>query len=115
MKIIKGLIIFFALIGLIAAFQTIIKFNTHQKESKIYNANCKKIKVGMTLKQVRKLMGDSIWNSMKNSPQLYFTYYGGNDVSYELEYSSEFGSSYWPIIKFDTSTMKVSAVICGDK
>ena len=112
MKLLRVLTIIFALIGLFCTFRQIVSFTRHQKEAKHYTKNCELVKPGMTLKQVRETMGDDKWNSMENSPQLYYTYYG-TDPSYKLDYPTIFGGSGWPIISFDTLTLRVKKVNCN--
>jgi hypothetical protein len=112
MKLLKGLIIFFSLVGLFYATISIISFARIQSEAKHYSKSCLLIQPGMTVRQVREIMGDNKWNSMENSPQLYYNY-SEPDPSYELDYPTVFGGSGWPIISFDTLNLRVKKVNCS--
>ena len=65
----------------------------------------------MTLKEVREVMGDSTWKSMKNSGEFRYNYHG-ESKAYQLDYPAVFAASGWPIVKFDAETMRVINVKC---
>jgi hypothetical protein len=101
----------FAIIGMWATFLFIKDYKSPNTEVDQYVANCSKVKIGMTLKEVREVMRDSTRNAMKESPQLYYNY-NPFEPSYSLTYPSFPGASGWPTIQFDTATMKVNRVMC---
>ncbi|MEJ8757261.1 hypothetical protein WG947_09660 [Pontibacter sp. H259] len=111
MKAFKVFIFLFAVLGLWASVDFIIKLRSSQKEGRQYVANCSAVKVGMTLKDVREIKGDSTWNAMEESPQLYFNY-SSDSTTYSLFYPSIIGASGSPVIQFDAATMRVNLVMC---
>jgi hypothetical protein len=55
----RVIVIGLALVGAVAIVQAANQFITHEAEARQYLNRCKEIEIGMTLKEVREVMGDS--------------------------------------------------------
>ena len=111
-KLKKISLIVFASIGIIYLVLATYNFLTSQKEAKIYRKNCDLIKVGMSVQDAKRIMGDydritrsEIWIEHQNIDSL---------RSFYLSYPTFFIGSTWPMVYFNPNTMLVTKVICGE-
>ena len=81
-----------------------------------YYNNCEKVKVGMTLKEAREIIGDlkyQYWSADEISGEIIITEMD-NNLKYTLEYPYFLGGSENIQIEFDPNTLIVTNVFCGE-
>lgn len=81
-----------------------------------YYNNCEKVKVGMTLKEAREIIGDlkyQYWSADEISAEI-IVYERNNELTYSLNYPMYFGGSDNIQIKFNPNTLIVTNVFCGE-
>ncbi|GAB2456021.1 hypothetical protein GCM10011375_04030 [Hymenobacter qilianensis] len=106
------------LLAAIGAF-TILKFfyDTYrlQKDATGYLASCEKVKVGMTLEEAKKIMGDYNYYERANRSEIWTFYNNEKTKQYFLTYPAPFAASEGTWIHFDPETQLVIGVTCGEK
>ncbi|MFM7853767.1 MAG: hypothetical protein ACKO96_18050 [Flammeovirgaceae bacterium] len=108
------LLITFASIGIICLAFNAYNFFTSQKEARIYRKNCDLIKVGMSLQDAKKIMGDYDWFKKSTRSEIWIEHQNIDSLrSFYLSYPTFFIGATWPKVYFDPNTMKVTKVICG--
>lgn len=107
----------FATIGLLFIVVEIIAFFQHEATVSKYWKNCEKVKVGMTLDQVREIVGDKdyqFWTKSYKSGSIVLNTETNIDKRFYLEYDMVFGGSDTPKIYFDPNTLLVTEVVLGE-
>ena len=118
----KNLVInMLALIGFISVGKIAFDVVRREKDAKQYLANCENIRLGMTLDEAKKVMGDYDYYLRANRSEIWtYPISGSNDVllrksGYYLTYPVVFGASSGTEIHFDPITQKVIGVVCDEK
>lgn len=82
-----------------------------------YWQNIEKVKVGMTLEEARKIIGDSkyeSWTQDNKSGEIIVSKDTNGKISYAIEYDMVFGASDNPKIYFDPNTLIVTEISKGE-
>ena len=102
----------FAIIGMINTILFFVNQYNSSKEAKEYAQNCEKVKVGMSVEEAKKIMGDydyyekttrsEIWpeDLRLESPRKFYLNYPASSTPHR--------------IYFDPNTMIVTKVFCGE-
>ena len=110
----KKIIIYgFAFIGILSVLLLVIDFAKQNNAAKRYLRNCKNVRPGMNLRDVKLIMEDfevsdrykgTIWENFdKDSAKTYI-----------LSYPTTFGASTGTEIYFDPTTNRVTQTVCGE-
>ncbi|KAA5547877.1 hypothetical protein [Adhaeribacter rhizoryzae] len=105
-----------AFIGMISMISKVIGFYQTEKLTRQYWDNCGKVKVGMTLKDARQIIGDlkyQYWSQDQESAEI-IVKQGQNGVEYTLEYNMIFAGSDNMKLYFDPITLRVTKIFCGE-
>ena len=104
----------FATIGLFSSIKLVYDLWKRQSDASQYLKNCEKVKLGMTLKEAKEIMGDYEYYKRKNKSQIW-TYFNQDTVKiYYLTYPTVFAASTGTEIYFDPETQLVTSVVCGE-
>ncbi|MEJ8801369.1 hypothetical protein [Pontibacter sp. H249] len=110
----KKLLYIFAFIGFIATVKTIYDFLKEQNDASQYLSMCGSVKVGMTLEEAKKVMGDYEYYRMRNRSEIWTSFNNSKEKTYYLTYPSVFLASTGTEIYFDPETQLVTKVVCGE-
>ncbi|MCP2045055.1 hypothetical protein [Pontibacter sp. HSC-36F09] len=110
----KKLIYIFAFIGLIATVKVIYDFIKEQSEASQYLSVCENVKVGMTLEEAKKVMGDYEYYRRRNRSEIWTSFNNSTEKTYYLTYPAVFLASTGTEIYFDPDTQLVTKVVCGE-
>jgi hypothetical protein len=113
----KRLIYFLALIGVFCIGKYIYNEIYEHKILKSKHVNCNKIKVGMQIPQVRKILADDLkyWNTNDLHGKIEFNINKGDVPHYFLTYKpNKWAQSEFLTIYFDPLSLKVTNINCGD-
>ncbi len=94
-------------------------YNFIQKEriNEKYWRNISKVKVGMTLEEARKIIGDykyESWTQDNKSGEIIVSRDTNGKLTYAVEYDMVFGGSDNPKIFFDPNTLIVTEILNGE-
>ena len=106
----------FAFLGVIFLTYGIYNFVQNERITEKYWENIKKVKVGMTLIEARKIVGDleyQYWTQDNKSGEIIVQSIDGKPI-YSLEYDMVFAGSDNPKIYFDPNTLIVTKVVTGE-
>ena len=99
--------------GIISTVVICYKMFIYVSETRSYNENCRKVKIGMTVSEARKEMGDSTATAKTHAGIIVVRDRKNNLIDWYLEYPGEIGADEWTKIYFDPLTMKVTRISCG--
>lgn len=108
---------FFAIIGMALIILKIVGFFQHEATTRKYWANCRNVKVGMTLGQAREIIGDKEyqhWTKSYKSGSIVVNPQYDESRRFYLEYEMIFAGSDTPKIYFDPTTLLVTEVFLGE-
>ena len=110
----KKLLYAFALVGLISVCKFIYDLVKYESDAVEYLHNCEEVKIGMTLKEAKKIMGDLQHWKIKNKSTIWTYINDRPEKTYYLTYPAVFAASTGTEIYFDPDTQIVTKVICGE-
>lgn len=110
----KILIYVFAIIGLISTLKFCYDLFNYQSDAAEFLNKCHEVKIGMTLQEAKKLMGDYSYYERKNRSEIWTCFDGDSVKVYYLTYPASFSASTGTEIYFNPSNQVVTKVICGE-
>ena len=111
---IKNILAFSGVLLLIFEVYNIIE---NERITKKYWENISKVKVGMTLEEARKIIGDSkyeSWTQDNKSGEIIVSKDTNGKLTYAVEYDMVFGGSDNPKLFFDPNTLIVTEILKGE-
>jgi hypothetical protein len=85
-----------------------------QSDASQYLKNCEKVKVGMSLKEAKQIMGDFNYQERKNRSEIWTYFNNDTAKTYHLSYPTVLAASTGTEIYFDPKNQLVTNVICGE-
>lgn len=113
----KTILYLFAIIGTVCVISKITSFILYENLTSEYWENGKKVKVGMTLEEARKVIGDlkyQYWTQDNKSGEIIISEKPDGTKQYVLEYGMVFAGSDTMKIYFDPNTLIVTKVFYGE-
>lgn len=103
-----------ATIGLISVLKFGYDLIKYQNDASEYLKKCREVKIGITLQEAKKIMGDYAYYERKNRSEIW-TYFSNDHVkTYYLTYPAPFTASTGIEIYFDPTTQIVTNIVCGE-
>ena len=111
----KKLIIYsLAIIGAFSIGKVLYDITKRQMDASDYLKKCEEVKVGMTLEQAKKIMGDYDYTNRKFRSEIW-TFFNNDSLKvYYLTYPTIFAASTGTEIYFDPNTQLVTKIVCGE-
>jgi hypothetical protein len=110
----KKLLYIFAVIGIIATIWVIYDFLKAQNDASKYLSRCDNVRVGMTLEEAKKVMGDYEYYRRRNRSEIWTSFNNSEEKTYYLTYPVVLLASTGTEIYFDPDTQLVTKVVCGE-
>lgn len=107
----------FAFIGVLLLTFEIYSYVQREITTQKYWENISKVKVGMSLKEARQIIGDAkyqYWTQDFKSGEIIVSENNKGEMVYAVEYDMLFGASDNPKIYFDPKTLIVTEVVKGE-
>ena len=107
----------FAIIGIVFFVFKVVTFFQRESTLRKYWKNCEKVKIGMTLDQVREIVGDKeyqYWSKSYKSGSIILNTNEDIKRRFCLEYDMVFAGSDTPKIYFDPNTLLVTEIFLGE-
>ncbi len=108
---------FFAFVGIVLLTFEIYSYVQSELITQKYWDNISKVKVGMSLKQARQIIGDAkyeYWTQDNKSGEIIISQNNKGEIFYAVEYDMLFGASDNPKVYFDPQTLIVTEVFKGE-